>query len=125
MTHTYVEKSLTKEVSNGKVRDKVKSNDKTLDFEGLKKREFTEYFSSEAEAWLSKHPEEERKYRGKYIAFVGTKIVAYGEDFIKVMEKAKRYGEDPLIIKVRKDDIIVVRYKILIDDSGVGINVGG
>jgi len=68
-------------------------------------RKFRKYINFKAETWLSEHPEEERKYRGKYIALVGTKIVAYGDNFIKVMEKAKRYGEDPLIIKVRKDDI--------------------
>lgn len=50
--------------------------------------------------WLSKHPEEEAKYRGEYIAVVSEKIVAHGKDPKNVIEEAKRISTRPLIAKV-------------------------
>lgn len=50
--------------------------------------------------WLSRHPEEEAKYRGEYIAVVGEKIVAHGKDPKTIIEQAKKISPKPLIAKV-------------------------
>ncbi|MFH1563989.1 MAG: DUF5678 domain-containing protein [Nitrospirota bacterium] len=50
--------------------------------------------------WLSRHPEEEAKYRGEYIAIVGEKIVAHGKDPKTIIEEAKKISHRPLIAKV-------------------------
>ncbi|MBU1262049.1 hypothetical protein KKG61_04325 [bacterium] len=58
--------------------------------------------------WLAAHPEEEAKYKGEYIAVVEEKIVAHGSDFIKVIEEAKVYSDDPLFAKVPQWEVMAV-----------------
>lgn len=58
--------------------------------------------------WLAKHPEEEAKYKGEYIAVANGKIVAHGKDVKKVIRKAREYSDDPLISKVEKEGLMVV-----------------
>lgn len=53
--------------------------------------------------WLLAHPEIELQYAGQYIAIVGESVVAHGEDFAAVLEKAEKYGE-PFIHKVPRAD---------------------
>lgn len=58
--------------------------------------------------WLALHPEEEANYKGEYIAVVGEKIIAHGDDFIEVIEKGKKWSNDPLIVKVPKWEVMAV-----------------
>lgn len=39
--------------------------------------------------WLTDHPHEKEKYRGRYIAVVGDEIVASGADLAQVLVKAR------------------------------------
>ena len=54
--------------------------------------------------WLLSNPEVESQYAGEYIAIIGETIVAHGKDFQKVLEEAKKYGENPLFHKVPSSD---------------------
>ena len=58
--------------------------------------------------WLGKHPDEEEKYKGEYIAVVGEQIVAHGKDPKFVIETARKLSPNPLIAKVPKGEIMVV-----------------
>lgn len=53
--------------------------------------------------WLLAHPEIEVEYAGQYVAIVGESVVAHGQDFAAVLEKAERFGE-PFIHKVPRAD---------------------
>lgn len=55
--------------------------------------------------YLVSHPEIEKKYAGEYIAIVGSRVVAHGKDFKKVLEEAeKKTGKKPLIHKAHPWD---------------------
>lgn len=56
--------------------------------------------------WLLKHTQELEKYRGKWIAVSGSKIVSFGDVLHDVRKKAKELSKkEPLIFKVpRKDE---------------------
>ncbi len=58
--------------------------------------------------WLVDHAEETEKYAGEYIALVGEKIVAHGNDFLKVAEEAKKVASSPLFHKVPTDEVMVI-----------------
>ena len=60
----------------------------------------------------AKNLEEGRKlrsqYRGEYVAWIGNKIVAHGENLKRVIEEAKNHGEHPVIDKVEREGVRVV-----------------
>lgn len=50
--------------------------------------------------WLNQNREECFKYRGEYIAVIGTEIVAHGKDLREVVAVAKKFGKIPYISKI-------------------------
>lgn len=48
------------------------------------------------------------KHRGEYVAWVGDKIVAHGENLRQVMEEAKKHEGRLVIDKVEKEGVRVV-----------------
>lgn len=65
--------------------------------------------------FLEKHSNELfKKYRGKYIAIAGDKLVASGQDFLKVARKAEKVSKEPVFMKIPKDDVVVYADRISI-----------
>lgn len=50
--------------------------------------------------WLNQNREECFKYRGEYIAVIGTEIVAHSKSLKEVVAQAKKFGRIPHISKV-------------------------
>jgi len=52
------------------------------------------------------------RYKGLYIAIVGSKVVAYGDNAKMVIEEAKKKtGKIPTIAKVPKEEALILRIK--------------
>ena len=52
------------------------------------------------------------KYAGKYIAIVGDKVVASGDNAKEVIEEAKKKtGKNPTIAKIPKEEALILRLK--------------
>lgn len=58
--------------------------------------------------WLESHQEEKRKYKGKYIAVVGEKIVAHGVNLAQVIAQAKNFSEKPLIAAIPEGEDLMI-----------------
>jgi len=58
--------------------------------------------------WLANHPEITKEYRGEYVAVIGEKIVAHNPDIDRVIDEAEKIEELPLIMRVPKDEVLVV-----------------
>ena len=58
--------------------------------------------------WLCKHPEINEQYKGEYIAILDEKVVAHGSNLEEVIEKAKKFGDKPLISKNPEYEVLVV-----------------
>lgn len=58
--------------------------------------------------WLATHPKELAKHFGQWIAVVEEKIVASGKDLKKVVEEARKFSSQPLLMKVPDDGVLVV-----------------
>ena len=50
--------------------------------------------------WLNQNKEECFKYRGEYIAVIGTEIIAHSRSLKEVVSKAKMFGRIPHISKI-------------------------
>ncbi len=52
-------------------------------------------------------------YEGKYIATIGKKVVAFGDNAKIVREEAKRKfpGVEPIIAKIPTDDLLIFKYR--------------
>jgi hypothetical protein len=48
------------------------------------------------------------QYTGEYVAWIGDEIVAHGTDLAKVLEEAKKHGDDPVIDKVERSGVLIV-----------------
>ena len=50
------------------------------------------------------------KYRGQYVAIVGDKVVASGENAKKVLEEAARMfpGKTPLLAKIPREEALIL-----------------
>jgi hypothetical protein len=55
---------------------------------------------------LCKYPKDEDKFAGEYIAVVKNRIVAHGKKLKVVLEKAKAFAKEPLLVKVLTHDLI-------------------
>ncbi len=52
------------------------------------------------------------KYKGKYVAIVGDKVVASGDNAKEVFEEAKKKtGKIPTIAKIPKEEALILRIK--------------
>lgn len=52
------------------------------------------------------------KYEGKYIAIVGDKVVAFGDNAKEVFEEAKKKtGKTPTLAKIPTEDTFIFRLK--------------
>lgn len=52
------------------------------------------------------------KYEGKYVAIVGDKVVASGDNAKEVLEEAKRKtGKTPTLAKIPTEDTFIFRLK--------------
>ena len=58
--------------------------------------------------WIASNPKERVKYRGEYIAIVGERIVAHGEDPAQVWSEATKFTAEPLLSYVPKADALVL-----------------
>jgi hypothetical protein len=58
--------------------------------------------------WIASNPEERAKYRGEYIAVVGERIVAHGEDPAQVWDKATTFAAEPLLSYVPKAEALIL-----------------
>jgi hypothetical protein len=58
--------------------------------------------------WLCKHPEISEQYRGKHIAVVDEKVVAFGEDFEEVAKQAEEFDEDPLFSFIPEEEVLIL-----------------
>ena len=58
--------------------------------------------------WIASHPEERGKYRGEYIAIVGDRIVAHGEDPGQVWDEATKFAAEPLLSYVPKAEALIL-----------------
>ena len=48
------------------------------------------------------------KYRGKWLAWSGNKIIAHGKNFRAIVEEARKIDNNPIYDKVPEKDILVV-----------------
>lgn len=64
---------------------------------------------SEELKWFSNATDELESYRGKHIAIIKNKVVASGNNAIKVWEKAKKDhpGKNPVLAFVRKEGLYI------------------
>ena len=58
--------------------------------------------------WIASNPEERAKYRGEYIAIVGERIVAHGEDPAQVWDEATTFAAEPLLSYVPKAEALIL-----------------
>lgn len=57
---------------------------------------------------LPKYPEDRIKFRGEYIAHVEDRIVAHSKQLRKVLQKARKYSDNPIIDKVERKELLIV-----------------
>ena len=58
--------------------------------------------------WIASNPKERAKYRGEYIAIVGERIVAHGEDPALAWADAIAFAAEPLLSYVPKAEALVL-----------------
>lgn len=65
-------------------------------------------YTTEEINWFSKA--DFNKYAGKYVAIIGKKVVAFGENAKKVWEEAKKKFPDktPTLAKIPKEELLVL-----------------
>lgn len=53
------------------------------------------------------------KYKGKYVAIIGDKVVAHGDNAKEVLEEAKRKFPDktPTLAKIPKEEVLILALK--------------
>lgn len=77
-------------------------------YENLKEAKYMNSICSEEELeWLANV--DFSMYEGKYVAIVGKKVAAFGDNAKLVWEEAKRKfpGSEPIIEKVPKGDLLI------------------
>ncbi len=58
--------------------------------------------------WLADHSEVWSQYRGQWIAIVGERIVAAGDDVLAVWQEAKKVADDPLFFLVPPEPPLIL-----------------